>query len=198
MKKSKIISLLGLSAVALSLSACSNNASNSKSTSQPASSKSTSKSNSNSKSAELASSKKNAEELANALKTDKVNFKGYPDVTGKDKNYLPAPEPSTTISDFAKKHNLNKEQKEALKSLDLDTIVMDPNQNDDGSLVAAGVFNDIDSITKGYNTVSNVKVEKDDDDNEYVIKVKVTQHLENNIDTSTSSSNKREYVEGTK
>ena len=204
MKKSKIIGLLGLSAVVLSLSACSNNASNRKSSSQPASSKSTSKSNSNSKNAELASSKKNAEELANALKTDKVNFKGYMKVGNyvnekthqlTDQYDLPAPEPSATVSSFAKKHNLNKEQKDTLKSLDLDQFT-EPNQNDDGSLVAAGVFGDASSITAAYFTVSDVKVEKDDVDNEYVIKAKVTQHLENNIDTSTVSIDKSISVSG--
>lgn len=112
-----------------------------------------------------------------------------------DKYDLPAPEPSATVSSFAKKHNLNKEQKDTLKSFDLDEFT-EPNQNDDGSLVAAGVFSDASSITAAYFTVSDVKVVKDDDDNEYDIKVKVTQHLENNIDTSSVSLNKTASVSG--
>lgn len=110
---------------------------------------------------------------------------------------MSAPEPSATVSSFAKKHNLNKEQIETLKSLDLDHIDTNPTQNDDGSLVAAGIFSgDLDSLTKGNNTDSDIKVVKEDDDTEYAIKVKVTQHLENNIDTSTVSIDQSGSVDG--
>lgn len=205
MKKSKIITVLGLATIALSLSACSNNASSNKTANHAISSSKSNDKADDSKKAELASSKKNAEELANALKTDKVNFKGYVHGTFVDKKTntwtnkyeLPAPEPSTTISSFAKKHNLNKEQIEVLKRLDLDDIDTDPRKNDDGSLVGIGVFgSDLDSITKGYKTVSDVKVAKDDDYDKYVIKAKVTQHLENDIDTSTVSRDQSVSVDG--
>lgn len=206
MKKSKIITVLGLAAIALSLSACSNNASSNKTANHAISSSKSNDKADDSKKAELASSKKNAEELAKVLNTDKVNFKVFVTANRLDKNTntiklndkveLPAPEPSTTISAFVKKHNLNKEQKDTLKDL-LDYFDTNPTKNDDGSLVAAGVFSDLDSITKGYNTISNVKVVKEKyDDTKFYLKAKVTQHLENDIDTSTVSRDQRVSVDG--
>lgn len=196
MKKSKIISLLGLSAVALSLSACSNNASNSKSTSQT-----TSTATKDPMDVELAKSKSNAETVIKTLKKDKANFTAYltflPETQNSDytddeqTKALPSSKPTVTIEQYAKKHHFNKYQTDILSYLlgggdeRKPDFLIDPSRNNsdkdvNGKTFTRDTFAKYDNITDGYFTISNPKLEATKGDNGkikyYDVEADVTTH----------------------
>ena len=185
MKKSKIISLLGLSAVALSLSACSNNASNNKSTSQT-----TSTAKKDPIDAELAKSKSNAETVIKTLKKDKANFTAYYSDDEQTKA-LPSSKHTVTVDQYAKKHHFNKYQIDILSDLLLGGDDRKPNLNVDisrndkdanGKTFTNDTFSDYNNITDAYFTISNPKLKsvKGDDGKikRYDVDAYVTTHAQ--------------------